>query len=314
MRRITLALLVLVILPWPAAAADYPTKPIELIVPWPAGGRTGLIARLYAAVASRHLGQQMVVVNKPGGGGAVGTTFVAQAPADGYTLLAATVGGNVMRPLTASVPYTYDSFAPIGQITASTLVLAARSDRPWKGLTDLVADAKRRPSPITFSTVFGVVPHVAMEAFAERAGIALKIVPQAGDAPGVTAVLGGHVDMIIAAPGPLLPHIKAGSLRALTTFNDARDPVLADVPTAKEQGYPIVATPWTGIVAPKGTAAEALAKLRATFAGVLADPEFVAGMQKLGEHILPLEPAAFAARWKQDHEQYEKPARAFRKQ
>lgn len=296
-----------------AATADFPAKPVELIVPWAAGGRADLIGRVFAASAGKHLRQQMVVVNKPGGGGTTGTVTVVNAPADGHTLLMATIGGNVMRPLSTSVPYRYDSFAPVGQISASTIVLATRADRPWKNLAELVADAKKRASPPTFSCPFGVVPHLAMIAVARRGGVELKIVPQQGDSQSVTAVLGGHVDMIIASPAALLPHLKTGAMRALATFGETRDPVLADVPTATEQGFPVVATPWTGIAAPRGTPPEVLARLRQVFEAVMKDPEFVAAMDKLGERVTPIVGEAFGARWKLDHEQWEEPAKAVRK-
>lgn len=298
---------------WPAAAADFPTKPVELIVPWAPGGRADLIARVFAAGAARHLRQPMVVVNKPGGGGATGTVAAMSAPADGHTLLAATIGGNVMRPLSTSVPYRYDSFAPVGQITASTLVLATRADRPWKNLAELIADARKRASPPTFACPFGVVPHLAMIAVARRGGAELKIVPQQGDGPSVTAVLGGHVDMIIGAPASVLPHLKTGDLRPLATFGETRDPLLADVPTAAEQGFPVVATPWTGIAAPKATPPAVLARLRQVFEAVMKDPDFVAGMDKLGERVTPIVGDPFGARWKQDHEQWEEPSKAVRK-
>jgi tripartite-type tricarboxylate transporter receptor subunit TctC len=310
---VVLATLGFVSVPSPAPAADFPARPVEVVVPWAAGGRADLIVRLFAASASKHLPQPMVVVNKPGGGGATGTIGVMNAPADGHTLLAATIGGNVMRPLAVSVPYRYDSFAPVGQITTSTLVLAARADRPWRDLRDLVADAKQRATPPTFACPFGVVPHIAMIAVAQRAGVELKLVPQQGDGPSVAAVLGGHVDTIIGSPAAVLPHLKTGAMRALVTFGEARDALLPDVATATEQGFPVVASPWTGIAAPKATPPEVLARLRQVFEAVMKEPDFVAGMDKLGERITPIVGDAFAARWKQDHDQWEAPSRVVRK-
>lgn len=310
---VALATMAFAATPHLAAAADFPTKPVELVVPWAAGGRADLIGRIFAASAGRHLRQPMVVVNKPGGGGATGTIMTMNAPADGHTLLVATIGGNVMRPLSTNVPYRYDSFAPVGQITASTLVLAAKADRPWKNLNELIADAKKRASPPTFSCPFGVVPHVAMIAVAQRGGVELRIVPQQGDGPSVTAVLGGHVDMVIGTPAALLPHLRTGEMRPLATFGETRDALLADVPTAKEQGFPVVATPWTGIAAPKSTPPEALAKLRQVFEVVMREPEFLAAMEKLGERVTPIVGEAFSARWKQDHDQWEEPSKAVRK-
>lgn len=304
--------LVTPVAPVAAAAQGYPAKPVEMIVPFPAGGRTDIIARQWAAVAGKHLGQQVVVVQKVGGGGAVGSIAVMNAPADGYTIMCTTIGNQVLRPLSASVPYRYDSFAPIGQLSAATLVLAAKSDRPWKNLKDLVEDAKRRPGAITFSTPLKLLPHLTVERFAAKAGVQLKLVPQTGDAPAITAALGGHVDMVIASLGGILPHLQAATLRALGTFSDQRDPGLPDVATATEQGFPVVGAPWTGIAAPKGTPPEVLAKLRATFDAVLRDPEFVAGMQKLGEQIVPLAADAFGARWQQDHDGYESVIKALK--
>jgi tripartite-type tricarboxylate transporter receptor subunit TctC len=312
MRRTLVLVLLLVALGVPAPAAAYPTRPVELIVPWAAGGRADIIARLFAAAAGKHLGQSMIVVNKPGGGGATGTVGVANAPADGHTLLVATIGGNVLRPLSANVPYRYDSFAPVGQITTSTMVLAANASRPWKSLRELVDAAKKAAMPPTYGCPFGVVPHLAIVSLANQAGVELKHVPQQGDGPSITATLGGHQDMLIGAPATLLPHIKTGALRALATFGAERDPALPDVPTAREQGFPVTATPWTGIAAPKATPPAVLAKLRQVFEAVTKDPEFVAGMEKLGERIIPVVGEAFAAQWKRDHEQWEAPAKALK--
>ena len=312
MRRSVVLVLLLAVLVVPALAA-FPTKPVELIVPWPAGGRADLIARLFAAAAGKHLGQAMVVVNKPGGGGAIGTVGVANATPDGHTLLAATIGGNVMRPLSTSVPYRYDSFAPVGQITASTMVLAANASRPWKNLKDLVEAAKKASAPPTYGCPFGVVPHLAVVAVAGHAGVDLKHVPQQGDGPSITATLGGHQDMLIASPAVVLPHVKTGALRALATFGTERDPSLPDVPTAREQGFPVIATPWTGIAAPKTTPPAVLAKLQQVFEAVMKDPEFAAGMERLGERIIPVVGEPFAAQWKRDHEQWETPSKALKK-
>jgi tripartite-type tricarboxylate transporter receptor subunit TctC len=310
---VTLATVVLVAASPRAARAEFPARPIELVVPWAAGGRADLVMRLFARSAARHLPHPVVVVNKPGGSGATGTVAVMNAPADGHTLLAATVGANVIRPLTASLPYRHDSFAPVGQITASTLILASKADRPWKSLAELVADAKRRPSPPTYACPVGVIPHIAMVAVARRAGVELRLVPHQGDGPSATAVLGGHVDMMIGAPPTMLPHLRTGDMRALATFGEVRDPALPDVPTAREQGFDVVATPWTGIAAPKATPPAVLARLQQVFEAALKDPEFVAGMEKLGERITPVVGEAFAARWQQDHDRWEEPARIVRK-
>jgi tripartite-type tricarboxylate transporter receptor subunit TctC len=268
-------------------------------VPFPAGGRTDIVARQFAAVASRPLGQQMVVVNRVGGGGAVGTLAVINATPDGHTVLATTIGNQVLRPLSAEVGYKPWDLAAIGQITESTMSFATKADQPWKDLRALVADAKTRPSQISFAANLLLLPHLVTALFEEGAGVRLKHVPQQGDAPGITAVLGGHVDFVTAsAVGTILPHVKAGSMRVLGTFGKQRDPALPDVPTATEQGYAVTGGPWTGVAAPLKTSPEALAKLRSVFAMVMKDPEFVAGLEKLGEQLVVLDHEAFAARWK----------------
>ena len=289
------------------ALAQYPTKAVELIVPFPAGGRTDIVARQFAAVASKHLGQQMVVVNRTGGGGAVGTLAVINGTPDGHTLLATTIGNQVLRPLSADVGYKPWDLAAVGQITESTVSLVAKADRPWKDLRDLAAEAKKRPHQISFAANLLLLPHLITALFEDKAGIQLKHVPQQGDAPGITAVLGGHIDLVTAsAVGTILPHVKAGSLRVLGTFGPKRDPALPEVATATEQGYPVTGGPWTGIAAPPKTSSEALAKLRSVFAMVMKDPEFAAGLTKLGEQLVVLDHEAFAARWKTDFEQYDR--------
>lgn len=290
-----------------SALAQFPAKSVELIVPFPAGGRTDIVARQFAAVASRHLGQQMVVVNRVGGGGAVGTLAVINATPDGHTLLATTIGNQVLRPLSAEVGYKPWDLEAIGQITESTISIVAKADAPWKDLRDLAADAKKRPNQISFAANLLLLPHLITALFEDRADIQLKHVPQAGDAPGITAVLGGHVHLVTAsAIGTILPHVKAGALKPLGTFGKQRDPALPDVATASEQGYAVTGGPWTGVAAPPKTAPEALARLRTVFAAVMQDPEFVAGLQKLGEQLVVLDHAAFAARWKTDFEQYDR--------
>lgn len=312
-RTIGLALLLAAFAPAAPALAQYPTKAVELIVPFPAGGRTDIVARQFATVASRHLGQQMVVVNRVGGGGAVGTLAVINAAPDGHTVLATTIGNQVLRPLSADVGYKPWDLAPVGQITESTISLVTKADRPWKDLRELVADAKKRPNQISFAANLLLLPHLITALFEDRAGVQLKHVPQQGDAPGITAVLGGHVDLVTAsAVGTILPHVKAGAMRVLGTFGAKREPALPEVATASEQGYAVTGGPWTGVAAPPKTSPEALAKLRAVFAMVMKDPEFVAGLEKLGEQLVVLDHEAFAARWKTDFEQYDRVVKAIK--
>jgi tripartite-type tricarboxylate transporter receptor subunit TctC len=182
-----------------------------------------------------------------------------------------------------------------------------KADRPWKDLRELAADAKKRPNQFSFAANLLLLPHLITALFEDKAGIQLKHVPQQGDAPGITAVLGGHIDLVTAsAVGPILPHVKAGSLRVLGTFGPKRDPALPEVATATEQGFAVTGGPWTGIAAPPRISPETLANIRAVFAMVMKDPALAAGLTKLGEQLVVLDHEAFAARWKTDFEQYDR--------
>jgi tripartite-type tricarboxylate transporter receptor subunit TctC len=276
-----------------------------MIVTWPAGGTTDVIARLIAEPLGEALGQPIAVVNQEGGGGSLGTQAVLDAPKDGYTVLMTTSGNHVLTPLkNPEVGYTYDDFVPIGQIAQRTLVFAVREDSPWQTLDDLVAAAKADPGKYTFGAVPVSLPQLTMDNFAEVAGIEVVHVPQQGGAPGATALLGGDIDVLPASFGTVASNLKAGTMRGLAIFNEERDPAFPDIPTAAEQGYEVYGSPFTGIAVAKGVPDEAVATLREALAEVAGDPAFQEKAVQAGSNVTYLDGDAFGAVWARDNEAY----------
>lgn len=299
-----LAALPLVAAPLVAPAADYPSKPITFIVPWPAGGTTDIVGRLLADAMSGRLGQPVAVVNRVGAGGSLGTKAALDAPKDGYTVLVTTSGNHILTPLAKDVGYKADDFVAIGQIASRTLALGVKSDKPWKNLKDLQKDAAANPGKYTFGAVPNVMPFLTLDQWARMAGVQLTHVPQKGGAPGVTGTLGGHLDMVPESLSSMQSHLKAGTMRALAVFNEARDPAAPDVPTAKEQGFAVFGNPFTGLAVAKGTPQAAVEALRKAMQQAATDPGFQDKAVKAGSNVTYLDGPAFAAVWARDWAAY----------
>jgi tripartite-type tricarboxylate transporter receptor subunit TctC len=229
----------------------------------------------------------VAVVNKTGAAGAVGMQSVAVAKPDGYTLLLALSSISIIpeadKIFGRPPAFTVDQFAPIALISADPTILVVPADKPWKTAKDFIEDARSRPGQISFSSsgVYGTL-HMAMELLSHAAGIKLRHVPNAGAGPALTAILGGHVDALASGPAVVLPHIKAGKLRALAGWGDKRVAALPDVPTFKELGYRDAEFYiWAGLFAPKATPEPVLSRLRAAVRDAVNDPEFKTAMDKL---------------------------------
>jgi tripartite-type tricarboxylate transporter receptor subunit TctC len=271
----------------PAAAQDFPSRPITVVAPFPPGGVADLTARPVAAAMEKVLKNPVGVVNKTGAAGAVGMQFVATSKPDGYTLLLALSSISIIpeadRIFGRPPAFTVDQFAPIALISADPTILVVRAESPWKTAKEFIEDARKRSGQISFSSsgVYGTL-HMAMELLSHAAGITLRHVPFGGAGPALTAILGGHVDALASGPAVVLPHVKSGKLRALAGWGDRRVAALPDVPTFKELGYPDAEFYiWAGLFAPKGVPEPILARLRDAARAAVADPEFKGAMDKL---------------------------------
>jgi tripartite-type tricarboxylate transporter receptor subunit TctC len=275
-----------------AAQENYPAHPITLVVPFPPGGVADIVGRPFADALSRELKTPVVIENKPGAGGGIGMGMVAKAKPDGYTLLLALSSISIIpeadKIFDRQPAFTVDQFAPIALISADPTILVVRAESPWKTARDFIDDAKKRSGQISYSSsgIYGTL-HMAMELLSHAAGIKLRHVPHAGAGPALTAILGGHVDALASGPAVVLPHIKAGKLRALAGWGDKRVAALPDVPTFKELGYPDAEFYiWAGLFAPRGTPEPVLARLREATRAAVAEPDFKSAMDKLETPIV----------------------------
>lgn len=288
LRFVLLAVLGVLVVSSSAGAQDaFPSRPITIVAPFPPGGVADLTARPVAAAMEKVLKSPVGVVNKTGAAGAVGMQSVAVAKPDGYTLLLALSSISIIpeadKIFDRKPAFTVDQFAPIALISADPTVLVVPADKPWKTARDFIEDAKNRPGQVSYSSsgIYGTL-HMAMELLSHAAGIKLRHVPHAGAGPALTAILGGHVDALASGPAVVLPHIKAGKLRALAGWGDKRVAALPDVPTFKELGYPDAEFYiWAGLFAPKATPEGVLTRLRSAVKDAVNDPDFKAAMDKL---------------------------------
>jgi len=267
------------------AQAAYPDRPIRLIVPAAAGGTTDIAARLVGKRMSEMLGQPIVVDNRAGGAGIIGSQALKQAPADGYTLMMGNIGPNAINyALYRQLPYQPQDFAPITMVVSVPNVLVVNSKVPAHNVAELVALAKSKPGQLSFgSSGTGQSVHLSGELFKKRAGIDIIHVPYKGAAPAVADLVAGQVTMMVDNLPSSLPQIQAGKLRALAVTSAARVPELPDVPTMKEAGFDdFQVTAWFGLVARAGTPAAVLAQLQKAAASALADPEVKARLADLG--------------------------------
>jgi tripartite-type tricarboxylate transporter receptor subunit TctC len=283
-----------------AAAETYPSRPVKIVIPFGPGGPTEFIIRLTADRLTAMLGQPFVIENRPGGaGGTVGAKSVAVAEPDGYTLLFSSPGPLV----TAAAVYRnldYDpvkSFAPIAMLIYAPQMLVVHPSVPAKTFAEFVAYAKANPGKITFgSSGYGTQPHILGEMLKHAAGIELVHIPYRGAGQSVTDLLAGQVQMIFETTAILLPHVEGGRLRALAVATEARSPLLPEVPTTAESGYPkILASFWSGLLAPAGTLAPIVDKLNATVNEILKSKEAQDGLARLGAEAKIGAPKDFAA-------------------
>ena len=273
-------------------AQSYPDRPVRIIVGFPPGGSSDTVARVVAQHLSPLLGQPVVVENKPGAGGVIGSDAVAKAPRDGYTLLLATAGHSTAAAMMQKLPFdAVKDFAWITTVTTYPFAIATASDSSIKSLPDLIAKAKAAPGKMTYSSAgVGTSHHLLGEWLSSQAGIEMNHIPFKGGTSPLTEVLAGRVDVMIETMTLVLPHIKSGKLRGLAVTSPEPKDYLPDVPPASNSVPGLVFQSWLGIAAPAGTLSQVVEKLNSSLRKVLAEPEVQKRLAALGGGAAPVSP------------------------
>jgi tripartite-type tricarboxylate transporter receptor subunit TctC len=281
-----------------AAAQEWPTKPVTLVVPFAAGGTTDLVGRPLAQSLAERLGQSVIVDNRAGAGGTIGAGIAAKSAPDGYTMFLSTIAHTIAPGIYRHLSYDFiRDFDPITVIAEVPNVLIVNPSVPVKTSADLIAYAKANPGKVNFGSAGpGSVEHLAGELYRSMAGIDIVHVPYKGGAPMMTDLIAGHIEMAIETSGSALPHIKAGSVRVLAVSTRAPSVFFPEVPTLDQSGLPgYDVTTWYGLLVPRGTPAAVEAKLYQTVSEVLKSPEMTAHLAALGAVAGGEPPEKFAA-------------------
>jgi tripartite-type tricarboxylate transporter receptor subunit TctC len=291
----TAALVTLPALSVSVAAQAFPARPITLICPWPAGGSTDIVMRAIAESAGKALGQTMIIDNKPGAGGTLGAVAMLSAKPDGYTLSQAPMGIFRIPHMQKTAFHPLNDLSYVINMTGYTFGLVVRADSPFKDIKDLVAFAKANPEKLTYgNTGAGTTPHMAVEDFAQKAGIKLTPVPFKGNADNMQAVLGGHVMAASDATG-WGPHVDAGKLRLLATYGTKRTKKWPNIPTLHELGYDTISDSPFGIMGPKGMDAATTKILHDAFKKSLDDANVQATFEKYDQPTIYMNSADYTA-------------------
>lgn len=281
----------------PASAGAFPNKMVRIVVPFPPGGSTDVLARKLADAMTQDFGQSVIVENRPGAGGTVGSAFVARAPADGYTLLMGVTGSHAVSYSLYAKP-SYDpvkDFAAISMIVNSPLMLVRNANVPARTVPEYVTYAKSRPAQVTYgSPGNGTSMHLTGEMFALATGAQLLHVPYKGSAPALNDLLGGQLDSMFGDLLVVQQFVKSGKIQAIAVTSQQRHPMFPDVPTVAESGVPgFEALSWQGLFAPAGTPPEVVAALNAEVTKVLDRPDMKAFFSSQGFIVTPSSPDAF---------------------
>ncbi len=258
------------------ASGGYPNKPIKLVVPYPPGGPTDIVARVVAQKLSEQLGQSIIIDNRPGAGANLGAEAVARSPADGYTLMVATTAHAINPALFSKLNYSITKdFAPISQLTAGPLVIVATPNLAANNVKELIALAKAKNGEINFaSSGNGQSTHLSAELFNAMAGTKMNHIPYKGSAPALTDVMSGQADLMFDTMLSAMPFVKGGKLKAIAVTSAQRSPVAPDIPTIAESGLPgYEAIAWNGLFAPAGTPKEVVDQINAALKKVLEAPD-----------------------------------------
>nr|WP_145545968.1 tripartite tricarboxylate transporter substrate binding protein [Variovorax boronicumulans] len=293
------ALAAVCVSPMAAAQAAWPSRPIRLVVPFPAGGGTDLIAREVANKVATTQGWSIIIDNKPGSGGNLGVDAAAKAPADGYTLVLGQTSNLAINPtLYPKLPYKPEKdLDAVGLVAQAPLVVVVAADSPYKTLADVIAAAKAKPASLNYaSSGNGTVAHLAAEQLQKAAGVKFTHVPYKGAAQGATDLIGGQIQMYVSSVPTLIGYIKNGKMRALAVTSAQRTDDLPGVPTVAESGYKgFEAVTWFGVAGPDGLPKDVISKLNGAFNQALKDPEIKSKLAAQGADVRGGTPEEFAA-------------------
>jgi tripartite-type tricarboxylate transporter receptor subunit TctC len=282
-----------------AHAQTYPTKSIRLIVPFPPGGPADILSRAIGQKLTDSWGQQVVVDNRAGAGGTIGSDLAAKGAPDGYTLLMGFVGTHAINPsLYSSLPYdVVKSYEPVSLVATATIILVLHPSLPAKSVKELIAVAKSKPGELTFGSPGNGTPqHLAGELFNTMAGVKMTHVPFKGAVPAINDLLGGRISLIFSSAPPALPHVATGKLRALAVTSGKRSSVSPDLPTVAESGLPgFEVINWYGVLAPARTPKSIVDKLNAEITQIMKMPDVRERLSTVGIEALSSTPAQFAA-------------------
>ena len=279
----------------PALAADYPTKTVTWVVPYPPAGTTDVLARIIAQWLTEHMGQSFVIENKPGGGNNIGVQYVVNAPPDGYTMLLVNPANGINATLYKNLSFNFiRDIAPVAGLVRTPNVMEVTPSLPVKTVAEFIAYCKANPGKINMaSSGSGTSVHLSGELFKSMTGCNMLHVPYKGAGPALTDLMGGQVDVIFDNLPSSIGHIKSGKIRALGVTSAERAPALPDVPTVAETVPGYEATAWFGIGMPKGTPKDVIEKVNAEVNRALADPKMRARLAELGGKPIPGTPEDF---------------------
>lgn len=295
-----------------AHSQPYPTRPIRLVVPYPPGGGTDIIARIVGQKLTDNLGQQIIVDNRGGAGGTIGTDIVAKSVPDGYTILMAPTSHVINPSIYSKLPYdTVKDFVPITFAVSATILLVVHPSVPAKSVKELIALAKARPGQLNFGSAGnGTVFHLAAELFKRQAGIDMVHVPFKGGGPTIANLVAGQVSLAFETMLALSPFLKAGRVRALAVASAKRSSVMPELPTIAELGFPsIVAENWYGVYAPAGTSKTIISRLNTEIVKILRAQEVKERFQGLGTEVVASTPEELAEYIRSEIEKWSKTAK-----
>jgi len=293
----------------PSFAQNFPNKPVKLVVTYPAGGSSDLMARIMGQKLSEHWGQPVIIESKPGAAGSIGMEFTARQPADGYTFVFGNLGPASVNPLITKVPYNMEKdFIPVALTATGPNILAVPTASPFKTLNDLLTAARNKPDSLNFGTSGpGSMAHLGGELIMRQANIKMTGVPYKGGGLAVNDLLAGQIDMMVSDALPVSQHIKTGRLRALAITSAKRSPMMPDIPTFAEAGLPgLVAVNWWGVFLPAGTPKPVVDAYHSALVKIMANPDLKERFAGLGVEALATSQDEFKAFLASENAKYSK--------